>query len=205
MNRKTLALGLGALVLMPILAVAISTVSGLFNIKELPVFGDVPDFTMTERSGKKVSRDSLKGKVWAASFIFTRCSGQCPMLCQELVKVQKKLRFKENFRLVSFSVDPKNDTPQVLTDYANKVEADPYKWLFLTGDHNQMQSLIRHGFRLASAEGRQMAGATEEVIHSFKVVLVDASGRIRGYYDGLDEGEVKNLIRDSRRLIRQAF
>lgn len=188
---------------MPLLAVVVSFFTGLFNQKEPRIYGQIPSFELTERSGDTVSNYSLHGKVWAASFIFTNCSGQCPMLVQKVKTIQNKLRFKENFRLVSITVDPERDTPRVLKEYATRFQADPFKWLFLTGEKKQIQSLVENGFRLSSG----VEGATEfgPLSHSFKVVLVDHVGRIRGYYDGLEDEGIRTLIKDARYLIRKAF
>lgn len=203
--KRPFVVMMSSLVLMPVVAVGVLSLTNSFRVKDLLILGDIPPFQVTERSGKPVSRESLKGKVWVASFIFTRCSGQCPLLCQELKKIQSRLRFKESFRLVSFSVDPERDTPEVLAEYATRFSADPYKWWFVTGDKKEMNALVRHGFRLSSGDPGDPSAGEEEVIHSFKLVLVDGYGRIRGYYDGTDEGSLKSLVKDAKYLIRQTF
>ena len=204
MNRKWFAGLFIGLLSMPVLAVAILALTHSFEVSELKTYGDVPRFGLTERSGDSVTLESLRGKVWVASFIFTRCSGQCPLLCSELREIQNKFRFKDKFRLLSISVDPVHDTPQALRLYADRFSADPYKWLFLTGGATEVQSLIQHGFRLASGGEGDDPGA-DDIVHSSKLVLVDAWGRIRGYYDGTDRGSIKTLMKDARGLIRQAF
>lgn len=105
--------------------------------------------------------------------------------------------------MVSFSVDPERDTPDSLAAYADRFKADPYKWFFVTGNKNSVQSLVQHGFRLA-AEGIATGTPGEDVYHSYKLVLVDPNGKIRGYYDATDSGDVKTLIKDTKFLIRQA-
>lgn len=201
--KKRFVVVLTLLVFMPVVAVAVLSLTNSFEVKTLKVFGDVPEFSLTERSGKTFGSDDLKGKVWVASFIFTRCSGQCPTLCERLKKVQNKFRFKDKFRLLSISMDPEKDTPPVLSEYAKRFEADPFKWLFLTGDPKDVSTLVQHGFRLAS--GGPGGEEPEGITHSFKLVLVDGSGRIRGYYDGTEDAAVDQLIRDTRGLIRQTF
>lgn len=203
MKKNRFVLALTALVVMPLVAVVLLWATNTFYVKELQVFGEVPHFSLTERNGKTVAREDLSGKVWVASFIFTHCAGQCPLLCEKLKRVQNKLRFKENFRLISITMDPERDTPEVLAEYASRFEADPYKWLFLTGEKKNIDFLVQNGFRLAS-EGPGGEGP-ESIIHSFKLVLVDSHQRIRGYYDGLEDDAVKQLIKDARGLIRKSF
>ena len=95
----------------------------------------IDDFSLTERSGKTVIKEDLLGKPWVACFVFTRCAGPCPRVSGQFYQLQKDLKDLD-FRLVTFTVDPKNDTPEVLARYAESVGADPEKWLFLTGDQN---------------------------------------------------------------------
>lgn len=187
-----------ALVGMPVVAVAVLALTNSFQVKELPVYGKVPEFSLIERSREKYGSDELKGKVWVANFIFTHCAGQCPLISEKMKTILKALRFKENLRLVSITVDPERDTPKVLSQYAEGFEADPYKWLFLTGDKNEIHALTQNGFRLSS-------GGSEEIIHSFQLVLVDHLGRIRGYYDGNDDEAVRKLLKDTRKLLKQVY
>lgn len=173
MVKKRFVIALTLFVFMPMIAVAVLSLTNSFRVKELQIFGDIPPFTLTERSGKEVTREDMYGKVWVASFIFTHCDGQCPLLCQKLEAVQRKFRFKENFRLLSITMDPVRDTPQVLEEYAERFKADPYKWLFLTGEKKSVDSLVQNGFRLAS---NGPGGAEPEgITHSFKVVLIEGS------------------------------
>src|SRR5262249_38265445 len=108
--------------------------------------GQVPDFALTERSGRVVRRDDLKGHVWVAAFIYTCCEGGCSTLSKNLSALQNRLADCENVRLVSFSVHPEQDTPEVLQKYATDLGADPQRWWFLTGDKPAIYSLIEKGF-----------------------------------------------------------
>lgn len=186
------------LVGMPVVSVAVLALSGGFETKELPVLGQVPEFSLTERTGATFGSLQLHGKVWVAGFLFTRCPMQCPIITAKLQRLQTKFRFKENWRAVAFTTDPENDTTKVLKDYAVKVSADPYKWLFLTGPKEKMGPLISGGFKLANDE-------KDPTVHSEKLVLVDHLGRIRGYYDAMEDSDVNRLIKDTRVLLRKAF
>ena len=112
----------------------------------LPVYGQVPEFTLTERSGRSVTAGDLRGRVWVANFIFTQCPGVCPALSARMAALQQALRARResgapgnDVRLVSISVDPTRDTPEVLRRYAARFRADPDDWLFLTGSRGAVQ------------------------------------------------------------------
>ena len=184
---------------MPVIAVGVLSVSKSFEEKPLPQFGKVPPFELFERSGDRIGSKELENRVWIASFIFTSCGGQCPIITARMKEIQSKLRFKEALRLVSISVDPTRDTTKALQEYAIRYGADPYKWWFLTGPDKEIQSLVRNGFRLSNVEDKG------EIIHSEKLVLVDHRGFMRGYYDANDDRQMKQIIRDAKALIRQVF
>jgi cytochrome oxidase Cu insertion factor (SCO1/SenC/PrrC family) len=114
----------------------------------LPVYGTVPDFALTDQSGRPVRRADMEGKVWIASFIFTNCPDECPLMTAEMAQFQSDWTHVPDLRLVSISVDPERDTPAVLSQYADRFHADPERWLFLTGDKRAIYRLAREGFRL---------------------------------------------------------
>jgi protein SCO1/2 len=182
----------------------------------------VPPFSLTERSGRTVTRDDLRGSIWIADFIFTRCGGTCPMLSASMARLQQRLGLAAvsspapgavaappasaapELRLVSFSVDPAHDTPEVLARYADAYRADPRAWLFLTGERAALYELILRGFRLSVAESETArADPNEMITHSDRFVLVDREGRIRGYYHGTEPESVDRLVADLDRLRRE--
>jgi len=169
------------------------------NVQEKnPVLGVCPDFELTERSGRTVKKSDLLGGYWLASFVFTRCTTSCPMATAQLINLQGEL--PEEIRLVSFSVDPEHDSPEVLTEYANRLGADSERWLFLTGDKDKVYSYIREGFHLA-VEQNDDGKPGQEVTHSPRFALVDPKGRIRGYYTSSDGEELQRLRDDIDRLL----
>ena len=171
---------------------------------ELPVSGEVPDFRLVSSSGAPMSRADLDGKVWVADFIFTQCPGMCPILSGEMKRVQAALAEQgdSEVRLVSISVDPHNDTPEALRAYAERYNADPQRWLFLTGERDALYRLIGDGFRLAVAERSPEENTDGEglITHSDRFVLVDRQQRIRGYYRGTDRASIDQLVADIERL-----
>ena len=166
----------------------------------LPVYGSVPDFVLTERSGRTVRLADLKGHIWVADLIFTSCAGPCPMMSQQMSGFQTSLAPARDIRLVSFSVDPERDTPAVLTEYAARYRADGERWLFLTGDRKMIYRLIREGFRLTVKDAPEDDG---QIIHSLRFALVDREGRVRCYYNGDDPQSLRGLLPDVDRLLRE--
>jgi protein SCO1 len=161
----------------------------------------IPPFSLTERSGRRLSADDLRGHVWVADFIFTRCPDFCPALTTRMADVQRQLPPGDDpVRLVSFTVDPANDTPAVLSAYADRAGAGA-SWLFVTGPRESLAGLFRDGFKVAWADD---GPAKTPITHSDRFVLVDRDLRIRGYYHGTDPDDVARLVRDAAALRAEA-
>ena len=163
--------------------------------------GVVPDFTLIERSGQEVSLSDLRGRPWVANFIFTNCAGPCPLLSAQMRKLQKTSADLEQVRLVSFSVDPDRDTPEVLREYATSFNADSNRWLFLTGDKDELYKLIRGGFKLAVDGGSEADPLRDSapagiITHSTRFVMIDSAARIRRYYDGKEPDVTQQILSD---------
>jgi protein SCO1 len=175
-------------------------------------FGPAPEFALTERHGEIVRRQDLEGKVWVAAFIFTRCMGPCSQVSGTMARLQHDLADEADLRLVSFTVDPEFDTPAVLTAYAKRFQADPKRWLFLTGEAKTVYPLIREGFHL-TAEPNTGADRTpgNEVMHDVRLVLVDRRGHVRlrddvsglGYFDATKTDEIPALEKKILALLRE--
>jgi len=168
----------------------------------LSVMFTLPAFSLTERDGSTVTLNTLAGQVWIADFIFTSCPGPCPQMTQNMADLQNDLADAQDLRLVTITVDPKRDTPERLRDYASKFRAHPKRWLFLTGEPQQIFDLSIKGFRLSAPGGDEKPSADHPIIHSTRFVLVDREGRIRGYYDGRDRELLTRLRADARSLLR---
>ena len=165
--------------------------------KPLPVFGDVPDFSLTRETGGMVSKKSLEGNLWIADFIYTGCAEACPMLSTKMAELQKRTSlFSTVPSLVSFSVDPETDTQERLQEYATRYGADPARWMFLTGDTQVIQKTVTEGFKLSAVKS---SDDPTTIFHANKFVLVDRRGRIRGYFDTDDAG-LNALTQSIRRL-----
>jgi cytochrome oxidase Cu insertion factor (SCO1/SenC/PrrC family) len=158
------------------------------------VFSDVGTFELVERSGSKVRREDLLGRPWVASFVFTRCTGPCPKVVGTLKKLQSRLE-DGGARIVTISVDPQWDSPEVLRRYAADAGADPQRWLFLTGNEKAIQALIAESF-LSAVERAPVGEAPigQQVSHSTRLVAVDKKGRVRGFYAGESDEDVDLLV-----------
>ncbi|WP_080507792.1 SCO family protein [Bryobacter aggregatus] len=158
----------------------------------LPDLGTVPPFEFTKQDGRPFSSSALKGKVWVADFFFTHCPGPCPRMSNQLKRVQEQTAQLPDFHIVSITVDPDRDTPEVLTEYAKRYHADPMRWTFLTGRKDLIENVMRESFYLGHA------GTMTE--HSTRFVLVDGSMRIRGFYDSFAKDSIDQLIEDIQQL-----
>jgi protein SCO1/2 len=174
-------------------------------LEGLQVFGQVPPFSLTERSGVSVTETALKGKVSVVNFIYTSCPDTCPLQSAEIKNLQEGYAQTGAVRFFSITVDPQRDTPDVLKKYATRFKADPERWLFLTGNKEEIHRLAQEGFRLSAAEipqaQRPPSGATHA--HSPRFVLVDRKAQIRGYYSSNEKEAMTRLRRDLERLVHE--
>jgi len=160
---------------------------------QLPVIGEIPAFSLVDQDGDLFTLENVKGNVWLADFIFTTCSGPCPIMTERMGMVQHDLHDIDKLKFVSFTVNPDYDTPEVLKKYAQRFDADVGSWSFVTGKYDQIQELIVEGFKMGDVE--------EIVFHSTRFALVDHEGNLRGYYSGTEPAEHDILTRDIQSLI----
>ncbi|MBI4346695.1 MAG: SCO family protein [Elusimicrobia bacterium] len=168
---------------------------------EPDVLLELPDFKMSvvgEKTAAPFGRAELLGRVWIADFIFTNCGGPCPLLSDRLSKLGRQL--PKEIGLLSISVDPDNDTPAKLREYAAAFGAEYGRWLFLRGPMEETYRLLYAGFRQPMSVDPK-APAAARVTHSTRFVLIDRRARIRGFYDGLSDGDNAAVARDARRLL----
>lgn len=163
-------------------------------------YGTIPPFQLTNQNGEPFGSANLNGKIWIADFVFSTCPGPCPMISSRMSELQRPLE-KSDVHLVTFTVDPETDTPEVLREYATKLHATPGRWDFLTGEKAAIYDLTRAGFKLAVADGTEESGGLP--VHSTRAVLVDRRGTIRGYYDLSAPDGVTKLLADSSKLLRE--
>jgi protein SCO1/2 len=168
----------------------------------VPVYWDLPSFVLIDQDGQPRSAADLRGAPWVADFIFTRCAGACPRMTARMSRLEREI--PSGARLVSITVDPENDTPAVLKQYAAGFGAGP-RWWFLTGSRTDLYRLAVDGFKLEAMEvplDDQKAGGDGPFLHSSKLALVDGDGRVRGYYDSTDEDAMARLAVDLRAVAK---
>jgi protein SCO1/2 len=167
------------------------------NASELPSYGTVPAFSLIDQMGAAVTEANLRGKVWIASFIFTRCPTVCPVVTMKMKNLGERVAQEPAIRLLSFSVDPDHDTPSVLAGFAAKHGADAARWTFLTGDAAAVRSTVEGGLKIGMSREGTLAGGVPDIVHGTHLVLIDGSLRIRGYYDYSDPERLLALERDA--------
>ncbi len=153
----------------------------------------VGPFSLTERSGKTVTDRDLRGSVWVASFVFTRCNGPCPTVSSTVGKLQDALKDEPGVKFVTFTVDPAHDNLSTLREYAKIRGADPDRWLFLTGDEKTMHEIVVQQFK--QGVERHLGPDVkpeDEFEHSTRLLVVDKNGVIRGIFSGMPDANRHN-------------
>jgi protein SCO1/2 len=167
----------------------------------LPDLGSVPSFQLIAQDGQPFSSDALKDKVWVADFIFTTCSGPCPRMSSLMHRLQNRLlqspALRDQVRMVSVTVDPAHDTPEVLAEYSTHFRARAGFWFFLSGPAESIQKLSVDTFHINT-----VASPLE---HSSRLILVDRRARIRGYYESTDAAMLDQLVEDIGQLRKELF
>lgn len=179
-----------------------------FKEPDLAITGTVPEFSFTNQHGKTVTNKTFEDKVYVVEFFFTTCPSICPIMNQNMLKIEKEFFGNPNFGIASFSIDPRTDTPEILRQYAEDYGVSHPNWHFLTGDKEEIYKLSNEGFKLYSAQADEAPGGFE---HSGLFALIDKEGNIRSrydefgnpkiYYNGLEDSEIKMLKEDIKKLL----
>ena len=172
--------------------------------------GPAPKFELINQDNKKITNETYKGKVYVLEFFFSTCPTICPKMNESMLLIEKKFFGNPNFGIVSITIDPEHDNPQVLKDHAKLLGVKSLNWNFLTGDEAYIFNLANKGFNLYAGENKKVAGGFE---HSGLFALIDKNGNIRCrndefgnpilYYDGLDKKGVRNIQQDINILLEE--
>lgn len=163
----------------------------------LPVLAVVPEFRLHDQQGQEFGSTELRGKIWIANFIFTRCPTVCPLFSERMAKVRHRTKnLAPLIHLVSFSVDPEHDTPAVLAEYAQRYQANAASWSFLTGPLDEVKEIVIQGLKISMGNDAP-DGNFGGIFHGSYFVLVDSGLRIRGYYDANDLEAIDKLVHDA--------
>ncbi len=178
-----------------------------FGYKELPVFTTdemgvkepylIDSFSLLDQNGNVFTRDSIGDRIFVTNFFFATCPDVCPTINGHLKIATEKLKNSTDVLFLSHTVDPYNDTVAVLKEYADKFEANPNQWKFLTGKKSTIYHLATNSYKAVIEE----VPDTNNFIHSEKIMLVDKDFHVRGIYDGLDIKSVLDMVEDARFLL----
>ena len=163
----------------------------------------ISSFNLLDQLGRSVDETLLKDKIVVTDFFFVSCGSICPIMTKNLEKVHQLYQKNENIMILSHTVWPEMDSVSVLFDYAENHNANHDTWRFLTGDKKELYRLARNDYLVVPDvnDPNYQHGGEADFIHTENVVLVDQSQRIRGYYDGTSEEDIKRLINDIARLL----
>ena len=164
----------------------------------------IGSFSFTDQRNQTYGLKDVKGKVFVAEYFFTTCGTICPKMTAQMERVQKRFNGNHEFKILSFTVDPKNDSVARMAEYAKLHKANNKQWHFLTGSQAELYRIARrYFFILKPAEAQNQGDVGSDFIHTNNFVLVDQQQRIRGYYDGTSEKEVDELMEDIERLLEE--
>lgn len=182
--------------------------SGAPSTAPLPVLRTISSMDLVDQEGEPVNLQTFRGQPWFANIIFTRCPGPCARMTQKMRQLQEALPAEASeVQLVSLTTDPDFDTPEVLSQYARKFQADTRSWKFLTGTKEEIVRVSTQEWLLVMLEkGEAERESPNDIfLHSTLTVLMDGLGRIRGTYEILEEGQLEEALADLQRLLQEAF
>jgi protein SCO1/2 len=171
--------------------------------RSLDVIGQVPPFSLTNQFGNTVSLSNLLGSVWVADVIFTRCPISCEKMTQRMKILEKEISARGDVQLVSITADPDYDMPPVLRQYAHERGLNQQRWHFLTGRKADVYALSVTGLKFAVLDNEDKTIPNNFFVHSTQFALVDRHGRIRGYFEGTDDRERRQLAVAVKKLLRE--
>lgn len=195
-ERRQIAalIGLSGTLTVIVFLLAIFTGNLKLSRDPLPTISSAPEFTLINTNNTAYGSKNLAGKVYIVDFFFSRCQGPCPVLAQKMGALVRSFDGQPTVQFVSISVDPDYDTPTVLAQYAQSLNADQTRWHFLTGEKATITQLVTTGFKV---------GGQPIMAHSVYMVVVDKMGMIRGYYDAMDEKSYRKLFVDISKLVSE--
>ncbi|MDX2171762.1 MAG: SCO family protein [Bacteroidota bacterium] len=160
----------------------------------------IPDFEFINQDGEKFTKQNVKNKIYVTEYFFTTCKSICPIMNTNLEKVYAEFKNREDFLILSHTVEPEIDSVKILKEYANLHKVTDKRWQFVTGDKKQLYNMARKGYLLNDESGN---GDEDDFIHTQNFALVDKDFHIRGFYDGTDSKEIDRLIQEIKLLMQE--
>lgn len=164
------------------------------------VYNTIPDFSFVNQNGDTITQEAVKGKIYIADFFFTSCPTICPVMKKQMIKVYDKFKNNPQVAILSHSIDPAHDTPQVLHKYAADLGVEGTQWQFLTGPKEKIYAIGQGSYLVTAKEDNTVDGG---YIHSGAFILVDKDRRVRGMYDGTTEEGTQKLMKDIEILLAE--
>lgn len=187
---------------------AVPKIMNTLSKPELETVGPVAQFSLIDQNGKTITNKNYEGKIYVVEFFFTTCPSICPIMTENMIKIQNEFLGNPNVGIASITIDPAHDTPEVLLNYAKEKGITKPQWHLLTGKKEEIYKLANEGFNLYVGEVPQAEGGFE---HSGFFALVDQAGNIRSrkdangnpiiYYDGLEDKQIQMLKEDIKNLL----
>jgi protein SCO1/2 len=171
------------------------------NVK-LPVLNTIHPFSFTKQDGMTITEKDVQGKVYIAEYFFTTCKGICPKMNKNMKVLYEELKAEPGFLILSHTVDPETDSVATLRRYADSIGANPANWWFLTGSKENLYKSARESYLLDDPKNSSK-NISEQFIHTQFFALVDHQGRVRGIYDGLKQGEIRQLVDDVHKTLNE--
>lgn len=202
-NKKKIVLLAGFFILLIVgFYFALTRLIPGFGDPELPVLSTVPAFAFDNQDGRLITNKDLAGKVYVAEYFFTTCKGICPRMNDNIKKIAAEYAGQPDFRILSYTVDPENDSVGRMKRYSDSLGADDRSWWFLTGRKDSLYHLARSGYLLDDPKNNAL-NIDEQFLHTQFVALVDKGGRVRKIYDALKQDELQELKKDITVLLKE--
>lgn len=174
----------------------------------LPIIGNdqnhhISPFSFVNQEGKTITNQDIKDKIVVVEYFFATCKGMCPKMNENLEKVYQAFKGNKEVMFLSHTVDPLKDTVAALKAYSLRFDANPSQWMFLTGDKKELYDMARYSYLISAEDDTAGISIDKDFIHDKHYILVDNYGRVRGFYDGLQDADVKKLISDIKTLLEE--
>ncbi len=173
-----------------------------FTKKGVSPISFVRPFAFKNQDGKMVTEKDVAGKVYVAEYFFTTCKGICPKMNNNLKKVYDELKGEKDFLILSHTCDPETDSVAQMKKYADSLGVDTKKWIFLTGRKDSLYNMARVSYTIDDPVNN-LKNIDDDFLHTQFWALVDKNGNVKKIYDGLKQSEVKELVKDARRLLKE--
>jgi protein SCO1 len=173
-----------------------------YTKKRFPPISYVKSFSFINQDGKTVTEKDIEGKVVAVNFFFTTCKSVCPRMNNNLRPVYEAFKNDPSFLILSHTSDPERDNPEKLRKYADSMQVDTKKWVFLTGRKDSLYHSARQSYKLDDPNNT-VGDLNDDFLHTQFIALVNKKGAVTNVYDGLKPSEMRALEKDVAKLLKE--